>query len=307
MNLEIGGSETISSITAHYDDASSKSIALSDCSYSSDSGCATVAFCIGVGDYVDVGVSDLLGPPFDVDRMIDVFNHCKFGTGEVVFSTPVSLKDLNATKTNIISGIASTFSGADDNDISYFYFSGHGTYSGSFTTSYICPTDFDGTSGSAISVDELESALSAIPGRIVVLLDSCFSGGFIGKNKEKIKPSKENIASFNDNIINTFSQIQSRGLLTTNQYKVLTACHYNEPCLESTPHPIDGDPFGLFSAALCEGCGYNTYSHPYPADDDENDKVSLQEAYSFIVTTLDLLDQDVQVHPYNSDFTIIEH
>jgi len=348
MNLDIGGSETISSITAHYDDASSESVTLSDCSYSSDSGCATVdtngiisgvseglatitvsytkdeitktdtvevivgeivyrSFCIGVGDYVDVSVSDLLGPPYDVDRMISVFNNCKFGIDEVVFSTPVSLKDLNATKTNIISGIASTFSGADDNDISYFYFSGHGTYSGSFTTSYICPTDFDGTSGSAISVDGLESALSAIPGRIVVLLDSCYSGGFIGKGEGEDDFDNDNLETFNNNIINTFLMGQSKGLLTTNQYKVLTACHYNEPCSEYSPHPIDGNPFGWFSSALCEGCGYNTYSHPYPADDNENNKVSLQETYSYIQNTLELLDQDVQVYPSNSDFTIIEY
>ena len=349
MNLDIGGSETISSITAHYDDASSKSIALSDCSYSSDSSCATVdtgtitgvseglatitvsytedeitktdtvevivgdiayrAFCVGVGDYQNLGpdTGDLLGPPYDVDRMIDVFENCKFGTGEVGFISIVQLKDLSATKAAIISNIASTFSGADGNDISYFYFSGHGIYGEGFSTSYICPTDFDDTVNFAISVDELESYLSAMPGRKVVILDSCFSGGFIGKNKEKIKPSKENIVSFNDNIINTFSQIQSKGLLTTNQYKVLTSCHYNETCSEYSPHPIDGDPFGWFSAALCEGCGYNTYSHPYLADDDENDKVSLQEAYLYIENALELLDQDVQVHPYNSDFTIIEH
>ena len=348
MNLGIGESETISSITAHYDDASSESVALSDCSYSSDSSCATVdsngtitgvseglavitvsytkdgitktdtvevisgeiiyrALLVGVGDYVEVGVNDLLGPPYDVDRMIQVFNQCRFGTDEVGFSSIVLPKDLNATKAAIINYIDSTFSGADDNDISYFYFSGHGAYGGNYDISYICPTDFDGTVNFAISVNELESALSAIPGRKVVILDSCFSGGFIGKDKGEITISKEELISFNNEIINVFSQAQSKGLLTTNQYKVLTACHYNEPCLEYSPHPIDGNPFGWFSAALCEGCGYNTYSHPYPADDNENNKVSLQEAYSFVETTLDLLDQDVQVHPYNSDFTIIEH
>jgi len=86
------------------------------------------ALLVGVGNYQNFpdayGNIDLLSPPYDVDRMIDVFNHCKFGTDEIVFSTPVSLKDSYATKTAIINGIASVFSGADDNDISYFYFSG---------------------------------------------------------------------------------------------------------------------------------------------------------------------------------------
>jgi len=269
------------------------------------------AFCIGVGDYQNFpdayGNIDLLGPPYDVDRMVDVFNHCKFGIDEVVFSTPVSLKDLNATKTAIIGGIASTFSGADDNDISYFYFSGHGGYTGVFEVSYILPTDVDDSIDSAISINELEMALSTIPGTKVVILDSCFSGGFIGKGKEEKIISKENLTSFNDEIINVFSQAQTKGLLTTNQYKVLTSCHSSQTCLEYLSHPIDGNPFGVFSAVLCEGCGYNAYSHPYLADNDTNNQVSLGEAYSYIESVLEPLDQDVQIYPTGSDFTIVEY
>jgi len=346
MNLDIGESKTISSITAHYD-TSSESVALSDCSYSSDSSCATVdatgtisgvseglavitvsyiksgitktdtaevivgdivyrALCIGVGDYIDISIPDLLGPPYDVNRMIDVFNHCKFGADEVTFSSIVSLKDLNATKTAIISGIASTFSGADDNDVSYFFFSGHGEeYLGIY---YLCPTNILLTSyDNDISVNELETALSAIPGRKVVFLDSCYSGGFIGKGDGRKIISKEELVSFNDGIINVFSQAQIKALLTTTEYKVLTACHGYQISLEYSPHPLDGNPFGWFSAALCEGCGYNTYSHPYFADNDTNNQVSLGEAYSYIESVLEPLYQDIQIHPNGSDFTIVEY
>ncbi|GAH91355.1 unnamed protein product, partial [marine sediment metagenome] len=48
---------------------------------------------------------------------------------------------------------------------------------------------------SYISVDELEAALSAIPGTKVVFLDSCYSGGFIGKGKEEITISQEELES----------------------------------------------------------------------------------------------------------------
>jgi len=352
MNLDIGESKTISSITAHYNDASSESVALSDCSYSSDNICATVdsngtitgvseglavitvsytkkeitktdtvevivgdivyrAFCIGVGDYQNFpdayGNTDLLGPPYDVDRIIDVFDHCKFGTDEVVFSTLVSLKDLNATKTAIISGIASTFSGADDNDVSYFYFSGHGmNYEG---ISYLCPTEVMDTSSLSayISTNELESALSAIPGRKVVILDSCYSGGFIGKGKEEITISKKELTSFNDEVINVFSQAQSKGLLTTNQYKVLTSCHYNQSCWGTSPHP-DGNPYGAFTRAFCNGCGYDD-GVSY-ADSNTDTKITLDELYEHIrdfITDVFDYDQDVQVFPDNSNFTIVEH
>jgi hypothetical protein len=348
MNLDIGESKTVSSITAHYNDNSSKSLAFSECSYSSDSIYATIdsngtitgvseglavvtvsytkkgitktdtvevtvgdivyrAFCVGVGDYTEGSDNDLLGPPYDVDRMMDVFNHCKFGTDEVVFSTLVSLKDLNATKTAIVSGIASTFSGADGNDVSYFYFSGHGmNYEG---ISYLLPTEVMYTSplSAYISTNELESALSAISGRKVVILDSCNSGGFIGKGKREMTISKEELISFNNEIINVFSQAQLRGFLTTNEYKVLTSCRSSQTCLEASPHPVDGNPFGWFSAVLCEGCGYNTYNHPYLADSDKNNRVSLNEAYSYIESVLEPLEQNVQVYPNGSDFTIVEY
>ena len=274
------------------------------------------AFLVGVGDYENSGPDDgdLSGPPYDVDRMIDIFNHCKFETDEVLFSSIVPLKDLSATKSAIINGIASTFSGADDNDISYFYFSGHGAYGEGFSTSYLCPTDADSSIGSVISVDELESYLSSIQGTKVVILDSCFSGGFIGKGKEKIIISKEDLESFNDEIINVFSQAQTKGLLTTNQYKVLTSCHFYQACMESAPHPTDNNPFGYFTAALCAGCGYNDGN--YYADSDNNTKVSLNEAMEYIEYLVPIYEilyddvdnrQDAQIYPSGSDFTIVEY
>ena len=264
------------------------------------------ALCIGVGDYIESSITDLLAPPYDVDRMIDVLNHCKFGTDEVNFSSIVSLKDFSATKEAIIDGISSTFSGADDNDVSYFFFGGHGEeYLGIY---YLCPTNILLTSyDNDISVNELETALSAIPGRKVVFLDSCHSGGFIGKGDGRKTISKEELVSFNDGIINVFSQAQIKAILTTNEYKVLTSCHDYQICWEDSPHPVDGNPFGWFSAVLCEGCGYNTYNHPYLADNDENNIVSLNEAYLYIESTLETLDQDVQVYPSGSNFTIIEY
>jgi hypothetical protein len=267
------------------------------------------ALLVGVGDYENddgVTLTDLEGPPYDVDRIKQVLNQqCKFGSDEIGFSLVEPLKDLSATKEAIINGIASTFSGADENDISYFYFSGHGSYTGVFENSYILPTDVDGSIDSAISVDELEIALSAIPGTKVVIFDSCFSGGFIGKGKGEIIISREKLTSFNDEIINIFSQAQSKGLLTTNKYKVLTSCHYNQPCVEYSTHPVDGNPYGLFTAAFCKGCGYDDGT--YYADSDNNTKVSLQEAYSYIESTLILSEQDVQVYPTISTFTIVEY
>ena len=122
---------------------------------------------------------------------------------------------------------------------------------------------------------------------------------------KKITISKEELVSFNDEIINIFSQAQSKGLLTTNQYKVLTSCHNYQTCLELEDLINPENSYGRFTMALCQGCGY--YG-TYPADTNLDTKVSLQEAYLYVESTLESLEQDVQVYPpTNSTFTIAEY
>lgn len=260
------------------------------------------ALCVGVGDYIQGNDNDLSAPPYDVDRIRQILQQCRFGTSNTSFSNINYLKDWQATKSNILQSISSAFSGADSNDVSYFYFSGHG--SRLENVSYICPADITSFADSAISVDELEAALSAIPGIKVVFLDSCYSGGFIGKSIDETMISKEKLESFNDEVINVFSQAQPKGLLTTNQYKVLTSCHYYQLCWEIQPE--EGDPFGVFTMALYDGCNY---SDNYPADTNMDAKVSLQEAYLYVKNWVFSyrISQDVQVYPDNSTFTVVEN
>ena len=261
------------------------------------------ALCVGVDDYIWGSDNDLSAPPYDVDRMCYTLSKCRFGSSNTPFSNIWYLKDWQATKSNILYNITSyCFTGADNNDISYFYFSGHGTLVGN--TSYLCPADMTSFVDSAISVDELENALSTIPGIKVVFIDACHSGGFIGKGVGEIQISKVELKSFNDEVINVFFQAQHKGLLTTNQYKVLTSCHYYQECWEIQPE--EGDPFGVFTMALCEGCGY---SGNYPADTNMDTMVSLQEAYLYIkdwVFSYGII-QDVQIYPNNSAFSIVEY
>jgi hypothetical protein len=276
------------------------------------------AFCVGVGDYIyfpDIyGNTDLPGPPYDVNRICYTLNKCRFGPLNTPFSEIWYNTDWSATKSNILQEIASIFSEADYNDVSYFYFTGHGVKVNN--TSYLCPTEVSYYSPitAYISINELESVLSAIPSTKVVFLNSCYSGGFIGKGKGEAIISQEELESFNDEIINVFSQAQSKGLLTTNKYKVLTSCHYYQECMDLSPAvPGDFDPFGVFTMALCAGCGY---FGSYPADTNLDTKVSLQEAYLYVKSYIIELDaqlpsisitQDVQVYPDNSSFTIVEY
>jgi len=265
------------------------------------------AYCVGVGDYIYYGSDmDLLGPPYDVNRICKTLSQCRFGSLPTEFSEIWYNTDWSATKSNILQGIIGIFSEADNNDVSYFYFSGHGSRIGN--TYYLCPSDTTSSIFSLISVDELENALSAIPGTKVVLIDACHSGGFIGKGKTEIEISKEELASFNNEIINVFSQSESKGLLTSNQYKVLTSCHYYEECWEALT--TVGTYSGLFTLAFCNGCGY---SGSYPADTNLDTRVSLQEAYLYTKYWVNYwayslgVSQDVQVYPNNSTFPIVEY
>lgn len=264
------------------------------------------ALAIGVGDYIYYGEDgDLIAPPYDVIKVKELFYDCKFGNKNTSFTKISELKDTQATKTNIIQKIQSTFSGADTDDVSYFYFSGHGYTLNQ--TSYLCPTDFNGETDKAISVDELESALSSIPGKKVVLIDSCNSGGFIGKSISNNGSDEiiNYLADFNESIINTFSNKPlSKDLLTSSEYQVLTSSHWYQESYEI--QPIEGDPFGVFTQGLYEGCSLD---NNIPADANQDDKISLQEAYEFISqwTASMRYNQNVQVYPLNSNFTIFEY
>ena len=99
------------------------------------------ALCVGIGDYIQGSDNDLNAPPYDVDRIRQILQQCRFGTSNTAFSNISYLKDWQATKSNILQSISSAFSGADSNDISYFYFSGHGSRLGCLLYTSPSPRD----------------------------------------------------------------------------------------------------------------------------------------------------------------------
>ena len=253
--------------------------------------------CVGVGEYINYGSEVDFGeaPPYDL--IYRVLSKWKFGPKKVGFFRIDYISDFEATKNNILQGIASTFSEADDDDVSYFYFGGHGDKDGSIY--FICPADMTSSVDSKISVNELEEALRVIPGTKVVIIDSCNSGGFIGEGGDRDEFSDKDLKAFNNDIVKVFfyKQNRERDLLTADCYKVLTSCSYNQ--ISNTIN-FDGNTIGTFTAALLEGCGYNCF----PADSDNNGEISLEEAYLYVKDKISSWGfiQDVQVYPINSTF-----
>ena len=263
---------------------------------------------IGIGDYIIYGPEgDLLAPPHDVNKITRIYADCRFGSQNKTFQKIDTLINHQATKSNIFNKIVSTFSGSNEDDVSYFYFSGHGALLNQ--NSFLCPVDFDGNVATAISVNELEAALSAIPGKKVVFIDSCHSGGFIGKSGSAIEvnwiESNNYLNQFNDNIISAFADsIISKDPLTSSEYLVLTSSHWFQSSYEL--NPPNSEPFGVFTQALYEGC---SLAYNIAADLNHDDKISLHEAHQFIRQWIFSLhiNQNVQVFPSNSPFTIFEY
>lgn len=268
------------------------------------------ALCIGINDYQDPVIQNLNAPSYDVARMREVFENSHFGDMQTPFAALNALIGAQATRSNVLQSIDSSFSAADNNDVSYFYFSGHGWSNGDATT--ILPYDaVASTSSQDISVDELASALGNIPGTKVVILDSCFSGGFIGKGfTARDTVSTDELRKFNESVIESFAfhdTLLAKGNLAAGEFKVIVSSSGNQKCLETLNHPIDGNPYGYFSASLCEGCGYNNFTFPAPADSNTDSRITLNEIYQYISFSLSDLQQDVQVYPQNSSFVFIEY
>lgn len=268
------------------------------------------ALCIGINDYRDPAILNLRAPSYDVTRMREVFENSYFGEMQTPFVTIDTLIDGQATRLNILQSIQTSFSTADSHDVSYFYFSGHGWSDGSTAT--ILPYDaIAADSSNDISVNDLASALGSIAGTKVVILDSCYSGGFIGKEfPGRGMPSPDSLREYNESVLESFAlqdAMVPKSSLASSLFKVIVSASGDQICHETLNHPIDGYPYGYFSAALCEGCGYNQFSFPAPADSTRDRQITLNEIYQYISIMLNHKEQDVQVYPLSSSFIFIEY
>lgn len=217
----------------------------------------------------------------------------------------------NLTADGIASAITSAFSAATSNDVSLFYFSGHGE--NAVGTSY--HGALVGTGTSYLTVARLKSVLDQIPGKKIVIIDSCHSGQIIGRSTSgTASVSKAELNEFNSKVVTAFSA-QTRGAndLANSGYYVITAAHSTEQSV-NTGFDADEDGvidkhFGLFTYMLTQGCGWNMGTNKVrslSADSDSNGEITLHEAYSYAryKALLSNPEQTAQVYPSNSSLVI---
>jgi WD40 repeat protein len=85
------------------------------------------------------------------------------------------LLDKEATKANIMQGLAWLESNMTANDIGVFFFSGHGTKDDD-DNFYLVPVDVGRSAKTCVSGEEVKQKLANMPGRLVAMLDACHSG-----------------------------------------------------------------------------------------------------------------------------------
>ena len=260
-------------------------------------------------------------------------------------ATPYSVtvkKNIRAEE--ILSSISSTFGNASYNDVSLFYYSGHGANSLGADGN---PTSYHaalvGTFQTYVSIARLKTELDKIPGKKVIIIDACHSGQFIARDGTMTQVSS---SAFNSQVVNLFanddqlsgdvsrtavvlaadgSELLSEEApefidragetnFAKSGYYVITACRSEEKSV-STGYDSNGDGkidryFGLFTYGLCYGNGWNLARNAaissLNADLNKDSKVTLYEAYVYakVMAQSHNPNQTAQIWPENSAFML---
>lgn len=245
------------------------------------------ALLVGVEDCIYIDSMDLPVAGYNVKRLKEIFSACRFTNSEIEFSVINILRGKEPTKETILSSILSTFGEANENDISYFYFMGHGgLYMGQ---PILCPTDYNGALKYDITLEELEITFDMIQGTKILFLESCHSGNFIEKGKDL-----DYFKIFNNKIIRLFSAERA---FNKGNYQVITSCKGNQ---FSYYYGV----MSYFTMGLYQGC------RNLNADSNGDEIIDLSELYEYTVDWIENnahQNQDAQMYPDNSNFTIVEY
>lgn len=209
----------------------------------------------------------------------------------------------NLSASGMLSAIGGAFAEATPYDVSLVYYTGHGDSTGGRLV---------GTDGSYLTFAQMRRALDAIPGKKIVILDSCYSGHAIGKSLFA-EVSYDTLESVNDAVIAAFSSSASSAYstrsaeLAADAYYVLTAARGAEQSAATSESGVD---YSAFTRCLLRGSGYDQITnelHSLLADTDGDGGVTLDEGYVYVRDHLDeiiIYDQNVQVYPEGSDMLL---
>ncbi len=263
------------------------------------------ALLIGNGTYKHA--SDLKKAP---GKDVDAVSKLLRGRGY----SKITVKKNLATKQSFLRAIRTAFSGAKSSDVSLFFYSGHGicpsnddTYAGA-----LCPTQAY-WSNEMLTLGELSRALRKIPGKVIILLNSCGSGGGIYKASGAAcefdpdtfnKAATEAFAAEDEFIAADDEDAAKTGELRKSKFYVITAAGHQELSWNLN---YRGSLFGM---AFVNGSGYSFDGHYFlsgrmAADSNGDNKLSMKEAYSYIRAQT-LSSQHARAYPMYSSQVILK-
>ena len=233
--------------------------------HSLDYQAGTVYRALVIGQTYDGTDLQLYGPRNDAAAM----EQCLSKLSSAPFSV-TALYNLSASEMK--KAILSVFSEASEQDVSLFYYSGHGDDDGSLV----------GMDFARLSPEELKSVLDQVPGRKVILADACASGVLIARSAKSVKAAGSSSGAagsgFSGSFLAPFAR-QSRGAFNASDYFVITGAFGGENTQEMRVS-VNGKTvrMGVFTYAVCRGCGW---MGTLEADRNADGAVSIEEAYTY--------------------------
>ena len=237
----------------------------------------------------------------------------------------------NLSASQTLDAIEDTFADADENDVSLFFIATHGD-----TDEY---DDYAGAlamvPSGTLRLVELAEVLADVPGKVIVLLESCGSGAAVYPNggasvspnggNQGVSDQEERLAkAFDAAVVEAFSRadpgvwVRANALdgdvrsntgefRLENKFYVLTASRFQESSwgMESYSNSCN-----YFTQWLCDGIGNSGHM---PADTNNDSRTTLQELYKYISKVGDKYPfhssgetyyQHVQVFPSNSSYQL---
>ena len=210
------------------------------------------------------------------------------------------------------SAISSTFSAADDDDVSLFFIATHGVVdvaSGAYAGELLLIGD--DSYNEYMTLGELATCLKAVPGKVIVLLGSCGSGAAIyssgGEHSFAVDNSGESDAIFSEAVIRAFAEADelqpNTGEFRDSKFYVLTAAAHQE----SSWGQESDDPYNYFPYYFAAGAGSG-----FPADANGNGTITLSEMYDYVYDNAygpyydgsDYYYQHAQVYPTGSSYAL---
>ncbi len=233
--------------------------------------------------------SELFAPAND---RVAVENMLRTMTG-----TPYTIYNYaNLTADQILSNLNTLAAKADGNDVTLFYYAGHGAYKG-----ILC-----GTNNTFIWPQQLRALLDQHHGKKVLLISACYSGGIIGKDEV----SQRELMDFNQSFISAFTAAsKDDSTLASDGYYVLTSSSGEQTSWENGPSLNSGKGwYGVFTQAFLYGSGWNAKGgamlSKLNADTSGDRMITLSELYTYTLQRTASLGygsrMHTQVYPVNS-------